>query len=156
MIAMLFGPQYAALWADLAVLALLAAAALCSHLGAGEQGPSGEGACAGLPIPLRSPRIEVSKSQRTVSVFDERGLLKTYRCCTGRAAGDKEREGDLKTPEGLFFVCTRNPESKYTRSLGLSYPNAEHAAQRPARGTHHARAIRGADRGESQNERMAE
>jgi hypothetical protein len=73
--------------------------------------------------------IEVSKSARTLTVFDGGKPVKTYPCCTGRAAGDKEREGDCKTPDGVFYVCYKNPHSQYTLSLGLSYPNKEHAAR---------------------------
>jgi len=49
--------------------------------------------------------------------------------CAGRRAGDKQREGDGKTPEGDFFVCYKNPNSKYTLSMGLSYPDEEDAAR---------------------------
>ena len=35
--------------------------------------------------------------------------------------------GDGRTPEGTFYVCVKNPESKYHLSLGLSYPNIEDA-----------------------------
>ncbi len=48
--------------------------------------------------------------------------------------GDKEREGDGRTPEGDFYVFTRNPESRYHLSLALSYPNAAAAARGLASG----------------------
>jgi hypothetical protein len=73
--------------------------------------------------------IEVNKSARLLTVFDGDAVVKSYPCCTGRAKGDKEREGDCKTPEGVFHVCYKNPRSKFTLSLGLSYPNAQHAAR---------------------------
>jgi hypothetical protein len=82
-----------------------------------------------MKLKLTRPRIEVSKSDRTLKLFDGRRLVKTYRCCTGRCAGDKQCEGDLKTPEGQFCVCYKNPGSKYTRSLGLSYPTEKDAAR---------------------------
>src|SRR5207245_1404174 len=34
----------------------------------------------------------------------------------------KVREGDNATPEGEFYVCVKNPQSKYYLSLGISYP----------------------------------
>ena len=37
------------------------------------------------------------------------------------------REGDGRTPEGEFYVCVKNTASKYTRALGLSYPNRSDA-----------------------------
>jgi len=45
----------------------------------------------------------------------------------GRNPADKQKEGDLATPEGEFYVCYKNPDSKYHRFLGLSYPNNEDA-----------------------------
>ena len=45
----------------------------------------------------------------------------------GKNPADKQREGDLATPEGVFFICYKNPESKYHRFLGLSYPTHEDA-----------------------------
>ena len=43
------------------------------------------------------------------------------------ASGDKQREGDLATPEGDFYICYKNFTSKYHRFLGISYPNVEDA-----------------------------
>ncbi len=41
----------------------------------------------------------------------------------------KTREGDGKTPEGRYTVCTRNERSKYTLFLGLNYPSVLDAQQ---------------------------
>jgi murein L,D-transpeptidase YafK len=41
--------------------------------------------------------------------------------------GPKAREGDGKTPEGRYFVCTRKAGSRFTLFMGISYPNAEDA-----------------------------
>jgi murein L,D-transpeptidase YafK len=62
-------------------------------------------------------------------------LAATYRIALGRRAeGHKEREGDGRTPEGHYFVCTRNPRSRFHLFLGISYPNADDAALGLARG----------------------
>ena len=39
--------------------------------------------------------------------------------------GDKQHEGDGKTPEGLFSINRRNPRSSFHLSLGLDYPRPE-------------------------------
>jgi murein L,D-transpeptidase YafK len=39
--------------------------------------------------------------------------------------GHKVVEGDGKTPEGLYRIDRRNPNSRFHLSLGISYPNAE-------------------------------
>jgi murein L,D-transpeptidase YafK len=85
------------------------------------------------PKPLsevENPYLVVKKKERLLQVYDDGQLIKTYRVALGRApSGDKEIEGDGKTPEGEFYVFTKNDQSKFYLSLGLSYPNAE-AAER--------------------------
>jgi lipoprotein-anchoring transpeptidase ErfK/SrfK len=81
-----------------------------------------------LPRVLVDPKLLVEKSRRTLSVFSAGRPVKTYRIAlSARPVGDKVREGDKRTPEGHFYVCMKNDESKFTRALGLSYPNAEDA-----------------------------
>lgn len=40
---------------------------------------------------------------------------------------DKQIQGDRCTPEGMFYICKKNPNSQFYKSLGISYPNFEHA-----------------------------
>jgi murein L,D-transpeptidase YafK len=47
-------------------------------------------------------------------------------------SGDKVRQGDRRTPEGDFYIFTKNDKSAYYLSLGLSYPNRA-AAERGSR-----------------------
>ncbi len=77
--------------------------------------------------PLQRPRVRIEKSARRLLVFDGDRIAKTYRAASGSADGDKAREGDRRTPEGSFYICMKNPQSKYLLSLGLSYPNIEDA-----------------------------
>jgi murein L,D-transpeptidase YafK len=80
------------------------------------------------PLPdLSNPRIVVIKSQNLLTVYDGRRVAKRYHVISGRNAGDKVKEGDARTPVGEFYVCYKNPQSKYTLSIGLSYPNKEDA-----------------------------
>ncbi|HOD79874.1 MAG TPA: L,D-transpeptidase [Phycisphaerae bacterium] len=78
---------------------------------------------------LREPRVVVEKSARRLAVYDGSKVIKTYAVIVGMNQGDKVREGDKSTPEGEFYVCMKNPTSKFVLSLGLSYPNAEDAAR---------------------------
>jgi hypothetical protein len=41
--------------------------------------------------------------------------------------GDKECEGDGRTPEGDFFICRKDPESRFNKALVLNYPDRKHA-----------------------------
>ena len=83
---------------------------------------------------LAQPRIRVVKSLSTLDLFDGTKRIKTYRCITGTHSGDKQHEGDRKTPEGLFRVVFKNPHSKFHLSLGLNYPNEQHAGRGLAQG----------------------
>ena len=75
--------------------------------------------------------IAVDKSRQQLSLFERRSPLKLTRlftCTTGQSVGDKEREGDLKTPEGVYFVVQRIGAGleylKYgTEAYTLNYPN---------------------------------
>jgi len=83
----------------------------------------------GRPLPaLVNPRIVVTKSKRTLQVFSENKLVRTYRIALGlNPVEDKVRAGDRRTPEGDFYICQKNPKSKFYLSLGISYPNLKHA-----------------------------
>ncbi len=71
--------------------------------------------------------IRVIKSHQELYVLDGSTLIKGYPCITGSNTGDKQIEGDRKTPEGCFQIVFKNPHSKFYLSLGLDYPNKEDA-----------------------------
>ncbi len=81
------------------------------------------------PLPkMENPHLLVKKKERKLQIFDGEKLVKTYSISLGFAPdGDKEIEGDGKTPEGDFYIFTKNPESAFFLSLGVSYPNIEDA-----------------------------
>jgi murein L,D-transpeptidase YafK len=41
--------------------------------------------------------------------------------------GDSDSPDDWRTPEGTFFVVSKNPTSKFYKALVLNYPTAEDA-----------------------------
>ena len=85
---------------------------------------------------LAKPRIVIRKKARTLELYDGDRLIKTYTIVLGFAPdGDKEKEGDGKTPEGDFFVFTKNSQSKFHLSLGLSYPSTSDADRGLAEGS---------------------
>jgi murein L,D-transpeptidase YafK len=80
-----------------------------------------------LPL-FSNPRIVVKKSERKLFLYSGSKLVRTYRIGLGlNPIGDKVREGDRKTPEGDFYIFTKNDKSAFYLSLGVSYPNAAHA-----------------------------
>lgn len=77
--------------------------------------------------------IVVEKLHHRLTVFRLREdgkyeVLKTYRAITGKDPEDKKTIGDLRTPEGIYFVTGRIDDkdlpSKYGRAaFTLDYPN---------------------------------
>lgn len=68
--------------------------------------------------------IRVYKTERTMELLHGETVLRRYEIGLGFAPeGHKEREGDGRTPEGLYHIDRRNPQSAYHLSVGISYPN---------------------------------
>ncbi|MDR5652626.1 L,D-transpeptidase family protein [Ruixingdingia sedimenti] len=68
-------------------------------------------------------RIEVHKSARRMYLLHHNEVLKSYRIGLGsNPVGHKQREGDGRTPEGIYFIDRQNPNSNFHLSVGISYP----------------------------------
>lgn len=81
-----------------------------------------------LKLPLVDPRIVVLKSKRQLKLYSDGSLVRTYKVGLGlNPVEDKKRQGDRATPEGEFYIFTKNNKSAYYLSLGISYPNVEDA-----------------------------
>jgi len=77
---------------------------------------------------LKNPEVYVYKEKRRLYIIDSDVLVRDYPVGLGfNPKGDKERMGDGRTPEGNFYICIRNSNSRFAKSLGLSYPNQKHA-----------------------------
>jgi murein L,D-transpeptidase YafK len=82
-----------------------------------------------------SHRIVVAKQARTLSLCSELRVERMYPIALGRnSAAKKTVEGDEATPLGEFYICAKNPRSKYFLSLCISYPNAADAERGLAAG----------------------
>lgn len=79
---------------------------------------------------LQFDRLVVDKAERRLTAYAGGETLRVYCIALGpNPVGHKEREGDGKTPEGVYFVDGKNPNSKFYKNLGVSYPNeADRAA----------------------------
>jgi len=71
--------------------------------------------------------IQVNKSKRTMNLCNKSGdILYTYKIRLGKnPKGPKHFQGDAKTPEGAYYIDSRNPYSIAHKSLRISYPNDE-------------------------------
>ncbi len=82
--------------------------------------------CLPLALAAEAPadlRIEVFKARRELRLLAGDLIIKTYHVALGsNPVATKEREGDRATPEGSYFICVKNPLSRFHLSLGVSYP----------------------------------
>ena len=84
---------------------------------------------------LLADSIVVEKQRRRLTLYQGGFLVGTYRIALGKQpVGDKREIGDNRTPEGLFHIDFKNPNSKYHMALHISYPDAAHVAKARARG----------------------
>jgi tetratricopeptide (TPR) repeat protein len=69
-------------------------------------------------------KILIEKKKRRLTLISKGQVLKTYKIALGgNPIGPKERQGDNKTPEGIYIIDSRNKDSRYHLSLHISYPN---------------------------------
>lgn len=80
-------------------------------------------------------QIQVHKADRKMYLLHNEKVLKKYNVSLGfTPEGHKQFEGDGKTPEGVYTITHRNPNSEFYLSLGVSYPNAQDRAFAAAQG----------------------
>jgi murein L,D-transpeptidase YafK len=74
----------------------------------------------------RADSVLVLKKNRKLILYSQGRALKTYAISLGSdPIGPKAREGDHKTPEGHYALDRRNPNSKFYKSIHISYPNQQ-------------------------------
>lgn len=79
--------------------------------------------------------VVVEKGQRKLHLLKNGEILRSFDIALGIAPlGDKEKEGDFRTPEGRYLLDMRNPNSEYFLSIRVSYPNLEDRREARARG----------------------
>lgn len=85
----------------------------------------------GLPMPLPQARIVVRKAERRLDLLDGDRTVRSFRIALGgEPEGHKQREGDGRTPEGTYRICTRLERSRFHLFMGLDYPAPADAAGR--------------------------
>jgi murein L,D-transpeptidase YafK len=80
-------------------------------------------------------KIVVEKAERKLHLIIDGEPFRTFDIALGiRPEGHKEHEGDFKTPEGAYWLDTRNPHSEFFLSIHVSYPNVDDARQARSKG----------------------
>jgi L,D-transpeptidase catalytic domain len=73
-----------------------------------------------LPAGTTIDRIVVEKSAKRLLIFRDGNQIKSYRIALGRnPVGAKREEGDMKTPEGIYKIDSRNPQSSFHLALHI-------------------------------------
>ncbi len=75
-----------------------------------------------------NPQIYVYKEKRRLYVIQSNVMVRDYPIGLGfRPVGDKESEGDGRTPEGDFYICRKDSLGRFSKALVLNYPDKKHA-----------------------------
>lgn len=84
-----------------------------------------QGALHAGEFPL-ADKVLIEKSERKLHLIKDGKAFRTFDIALGiRPIGDKQMEGDFKTPEGIYRLDVRNPHSEFFLSIHVSYPNGE-------------------------------
>ncbi|MGH7678294.1 MAG: L,D-transpeptidase family protein [Gemmatimonadaceae bacterium] len=87
------------------------------------------------PKRFAADSLVLDKSERVLKLYEQGQLVLTYAVALGtNPVGPKVRRGDGRTPEGLYYISGRNPQSKYHLALRISYPNTTDRARASRRG----------------------
>ncbi len=87
------------------------------------------------PQHVQADRILVVKSERKLHLYREGEILRTFDVALGLApVGPKRRSGDFRTPEGQYYLESKNPDSDFFMALKVSYPNERDLAVAQAEG----------------------
>jgi murein L,D-transpeptidase YafK len=74
-------------------------------------------------------RVVVYKSERKLVLLSQGKEVRSYKVALGsEPVGPKTRHGDHRTPEGLYTLDSRNPNSHFYKAFHISYPNPKDIA----------------------------
>ena len=94
---------------------MLCISIICSHMAF---------ASSDLNAGAKADYVVVKKAERKLYLYRGSEILKAYRIALGKQPdGHKIREGDSRTPEGIYTLDWRNPNSRFYRSIHISYPS---------------------------------
>ena len=71
-------------------------------------------------------RVVVYKQERRLVLLSQGKEFRSYRVALGGGPkGPKTRQGDHRTPEGLYVLDSRNSTSHFYKAFHISYPNSK-------------------------------
>lgn len=77
----------------------------------------------------KADRVVVLKEARKLYLMRDGDVIDSFRIALGRnPVGPKVFQGDGRTPEGTYVLTYKNENSRFHRSIRISYPNPENQA----------------------------
>jgi murein L,D-transpeptidase YafK len=74
----------------------------------------------------KADAVLVVKSERRLYLMKGDQVLETYRITlSGEPKGHKQQQGDERTPEGRYSLDHKNAQSRFYKSIHVSYPNPQ-------------------------------
>jgi murein L,D-transpeptidase YafK len=96
--------------------------------------PALQGSARANDFPI-ADKVVVEKGARKLHLLKGGVAFRSFDIALGiRPVGDKEREGDFKTPEGSYLLDARNPDSEYFLAIHVSYPDSRDRAEARRKG----------------------
>jgi murein L,D-transpeptidase YafK len=96
--------------------------------------PGGQSSARASDFPT-ADKVVVEKGKRKLHLLKGGVAFRSFDIALGiRPVGDKEKEGDFKTPEGNYLLDAKNPDSEYFLAIHVSYPNSADRAEARSKG----------------------
>lgn len=77
-----------------------------------------------IPDNVEVTKIVVLKGERKLYLYSGEDRIAGYGISLGgQPVGDKQCQGDMRTPEGNYVLDYKNPQSSCYKSFHISYPN---------------------------------
>jgi murein L,D-transpeptidase YafK len=106
--------------------ACAALSALAAATGRAQTVSSADRGASRLPVDL----VVIDKRRRRLHLYFRDRIVKTYRVALGsNPVGHKRERGDGRTPEGLYRIDYKKPESRFGLALHIDYPNERDRAR---------------------------
>ena len=78
-----------------------------------------------ISVQPKVDRVLVLKHKHKLLLFSSDQVVKSYDIALGHGGlAPKQRQGDGRTPEGLYTIDWRNPASRFHLALHISYPQS--------------------------------
>ncbi|MDI1477261.1 L,D-transpeptidase [Polyangium sp. y55x31] len=82
------------------------------------------------PASCAKPEIVIRKKDAALDLRCGGTPFRTFSATFGaNPVGQKEREGDERTPEGVYRITSKSESERFYRFLGISYPELEDLAR---------------------------